>query len=102
MVNFYCVDILSRRDGLTMAYTYCSVILYFNQVILNVKKPPPRYKRKMHSEEVPQIGIESTIPLRQPHCHAAVDADEHYRHGQWSIDDRSEILPYYSYVRYLK
>ena len=29
----------------------------------------------MHFEGVPQIGIESEIQLRQPHCHAAADAD---------------------------
>ena len=28
----------------------------------------------MHSQGVPQIGIESAVSLRQPHCHAAVDA----------------------------
>ena len=30
----------------------------------------------MHLEEVPQLGIESTIPWRQPLWHAAVDAYE--------------------------
>ena len=42
----------------------------------------------MHFEEVPQIGIESEIQLRQPHCRAAADTEEHSRHGQWSINSR--------------
>ena len=42
----------------------------------------------MHLEGGPQIEIESEIQLRQPHCHAAADADDHSRHGRWSIDDR--------------
>ena len=29
MVDFCCVDMLSQRDGLAMAHTYCSVISYF-------------------------------------------------------------------------
>ena len=52
----------------------------------------------MHSEGVPQLGIVSTIPRRQLQWHAAMDLDEYYRHGRWSIDDRSEILFIYSYV----
>ena len=54
----------------------------------NLKKTPPRYNSKMHLEGVPQIGIESEIQLRQPHCHAAADAGDHSCHDQWSIDDR--------------
>ena len=42
----------------------------------------------MHFEGVPQIRIESEIPLRQPRWHAAVDANEHSCHGRWSIDGR--------------
>ena len=42
----------------------------------------------MHLEGVLQIGIESEIQLRQPHCYAAADVDEHSRHGRWSIDGR--------------
>ena len=45
----------------------------------------------MHSKGVPQIGIESTIPRRQPHRHAAADADYHILPwlmvNQWSIRD---------------
>ena len=52
----------------------------------------------MHSEGVPQLGIESTIPRRQLQWHTTMDSDDYYRHGRWSIDDRSEILFIYSYV----
>ena len=41
-----------------------------------------RYNREMNFEGVPQIGIESEIQLRQPHCHAAADADEHSCHSR--------------------
>ena len=49
--------------------------------MLNLKKLPPDYDSEMHLEGVPQIGIESEIQLRQPHCHAAADADEDSCHG---------------------
>ena len=46
----------------------------------------------MHSEGGPQIGIESTIPLRQPRWHAAVDVDVNIlpwlRVDQWSMLDK--------------
>ena len=56
----------------------------------------------MHLEGVPKIRIESEIQLRQPYCHAAVDADEDSHHGRWSIDGRCQLIMYYSYVRYQK
>ena len=37
-VNFHHVNILGGWDGLVMAYTYYSVILYLTWVIVNLKK----------------------------------------------------------------
>ena len=50
----------------------------------------------MHFEGVPQIGIESVIPLRQPQCHATVDADMNisplWRVDRWLIQDTSILF----------
>ena len=88
MVDFHRVDMIGQQAGFVMAHAYCSVILYFSLVILRFKKPPPVCNSEMHFEGVQQLGIESEIQLRQPHCHAAADADEYSRHGRWSIDGR--------------
>ena len=64
--------------------------------MLNLNKLLLRYNSEIHFEGVPQIGIESAIPLRHPQWHAAVDADDHIspwlRVDQWSIRDTSAIF----------
>ena len=42
------------------------------------------------------------MELRVQFKGATVDSDEHYCHGQWSIDDRCKILIIYSSVEYIK
>ena len=59
---------------------------------------PPRYNREMHFEGVPQIGIESAMPLRQPQWHAAVDEDDHI--SPWLMVDRWSMLD--TYVLFLR
>ena len=65
--------------------------------MLNYKQESPlRYNREMHFKGVPQIGIESAIPLRHLQWHAAVDVDDHIspwsRVGRWSIQDTSHLF----------
>ena len=52
----------------------------------------------MHSEGVTQLGIECSIPWRQPHWYAAVDADEII--SPWSMVDRWSIQD--NYVLFLR
>ena len=54
----------------------------------------------MHSEGVSQIGIESTILMRQLLRNAAEDADEHIL--TWSMVDQKSIRDtYYLFLRRL-